>query len=167
MVNIYQVQNEDDLQDFRDLLVEYLSWATQRAKDLYDQDVDMEEMLDHSLSDIKDFSPPTGCLLIAKMGSELAGMACLKGIRENTCEIKRMYVRPEYRGLKIGRSLLEQLIVNAKDLGYSQIFLDSAQFMREAHTLYRSAGFKDIHLYPETEMTDDFEEHMVYMELDL
>lgn len=162
-----QAQNQEDLQDFRSLLIEYLSWATQQAKDLYDQDVDMDEMLDHSLSDIQVFSPPTGCLLLAKIGGETVAMACLKGIRENTCEIKRMYVRPNYRGMKIGRRLLEQLILSAKDLGYSNIFLDSAQFMREAHTLYRSAGFIDIHIYPETEMVDDFEEHMVYMQLDL
>ncbi len=91
----------------------------------------------------------------------------MKSIREDTCEIKRMYVRPVYRGKKIGRNLLDQLIQDAKEIGYSKILLDSAQFMREAHSLYRSAGFKDIALYPETEMSEDFQEHMVYMELEL
>jgi len=78
-----------------------------------------------------------------------------------------MYVRPKYRGMKIGRYLLDRLINFSKEMAYTKIFLDSAHFMKEAHALYRSVGFKDIHLYPETEMTEDFEEHMVYMELDL
>ena len=124
-------------------------------------------MLDHSMSEINLFSPPSGRILLAREEGEAAGVACMKSIRDDTCEIKRMYVRPVYRGKKIGRNLLNQLIQDAKEIGYSKILLDSAQFMREAHSLYRSAGFKDIKLYPETEMSEDFQEHMVYMELEL
>jgi GNAT superfamily N-acetyltransferase len=167
MVTIYQVQTQDDIDGVRELLFEYLSWATDQAKELYDEVVDVNEMLDHSMSEINLFSPPSGRLLLAMEEGAAAGVACMKGIREETCEIKRMYVRPVYRGKKIGRNLLDQLIRDAKEIGYSKILLDSAQFMREAHSLYRSAGFKDIELYPETEMSEDFQEHMVYMELEL
>jgi GNAT superfamily N-acetyltransferase len=167
MVTIYQVESQDDIDGVRELLFEYLSWATDRAKELYNEVVDVDEMLDHSMSEINLFSPPYGRLLLAREEGVVAGVACMKSIREDTCEIKRMYVRPIYRGKKIGRNLLNQLIQDAKGIGYSKILLDSAQFMREAHSLYRSVGFKDIELYPETEMSEDFEEHMVYMELEL
>jgi GNAT superfamily N-acetyltransferase len=167
MVTIYQVQSQDDIDGVRELLFEYLSWATDQAKELYNEVVDVNEMLDNSMSEINLFSPPSGRLLLAREEGVPAGVACMKSIREDTCEIKRMYVRPGYRGKKIGRNLLNQLIQDAKEIGYSKILLDSAQFMSEAHSLYRSVGFKDIELYPETEMSVDFQEHMVYMELDL
>jgi GNAT superfamily N-acetyltransferase len=167
MVTIYQVESQDDIEGVRELLFEYLSWATDQAKELYDEVVDVNEMLDYSMSEINLFSPPSGRLLLAREEGVAAGVACMKIIREDTCEIKRMYVRPFYRGKKIGRNLLDQLIQDAKEIGYSKILLDSAQFMMEAHSLYRSVGFKDIELYPETEMSEDFQEHMVYMELEL
>jgi len=167
MVTIYQMHSQDDIEDVRELLFEYLSWATDRAKELYNEVVDVDEMLDHSMSEIILFSPPSGRLLLAREEGMAAGVACMKSIREDTCEIKRMYVRPDYRGKKIGRNLLNQLIQDAKEIGYSKILLDSAQFMREAHSLYRSVGFKDVELYPETEMSEDFREYMVYMELEL
>jgi GNAT superfamily N-acetyltransferase len=167
MATISQAQSQDDIDGVRELLSEYLVWATDQAMELYNEIVDVDEMLDHSMSEINLFSPPSGRLLLAREEGVAAGVAFLKSIREDTCEIKRMYVRPVYRGKKIGRNLLNQLIQDAKEIGYSKILLDSARFMREAHSLYRSAGFKDIELYPETEMSEDFQEHMVYMELTL
>ena len=167
MAKISQAQSQDDIDGVRELLFEYLTWATDQAKELYNEVVDVDEMLDHSMSEINLFSPPSGRLLLAREEGVAAGVAFMKSIREDTCEIKRMYVRPAYRGKKIGRNLLNQLIQEAKEIGCSKILLDSARFMREAHSLYRSAGFKDIELYPETEMSEDFQEHMVYMELDL
>ncbi len=105
--------------------------------------------------------------MLAKEGDKAMGVACMKKIREGTCEIKRIYVHPGYRGEKIGQKLLNQLIQSAREIGYSKILLDSARFMKEAHSLYRSAGFKEIDIYSETEMTEDFQEHMVFMELNL
>ncbi len=167
MVNISQVITQDDIEAVQELLFEYLSWATGQAKALYYQDVDVDEMLSHSMSEINLFSPPSGCILLARVDGEAAGMAFMKLIRENACEIKRMYVRPKYRGNKIGRSLLDQLIQISKEIGYSTILLDSAQFMKAAHPLYRSVGFLEVEPYPEAEMPDDFHKHMVFMKLEL
>ena len=88
-------------------------------------------------------------------------------IRKETCEIKRIYVRPGFRGKKIGHKLLAQLIQSAKEIGYSKILLDSAKFMQEAYSLYKSVSFREVAIYSETEMTENFQEHMVYMELEL
>ncbi len=60
--------------------------------------------------------------------------------------------------------MLNFLVEEAFKIGYSKILLDSAKFMREAHVLYRSVGFKDVELYSETEMKENFQEYMVYME---
>jgi len=78
-----------------------------------------------------------------------------------------MYVRPGHRGKQIGQKILEQLIQSAKKIGCSKVLLDSARFMNNAHNLYRSVGFKEIELYSETEMTENFQDHMIYMELKL
>ncbi len=77
------------------------------------------------------------------------------------------YVRPGFRGKKIDHKLLAQLIQSAKKIGYSKILLDSTKFKQEAYSLYQSAGFREVEIYSETEMTENFQEHMVYMELEL
>ncbi|MCD4675137.1 MAG: GNAT family N-acetyltransferase, partial [Desulfobacula sp.] len=82
-------------------------------------------------------------------------------------EIKRMYVRPGHRGKKIGQNLLGQLIQSAREIGCSKVLLDSARFMTNAHALYQSAGFTEVDIYSETEMTKNFQDHMIYMELKL
>ena len=84
MVTIYQVQSQDDIDDVRELLSEYLAWATDQAKELYNEIVDVDEMLDHSMSEINLFSPPSGRLLLAMEEGVAAGVAFMKSIREYT-----------------------------------------------------------------------------------
>ena len=67
--------------------------------------------------DIGLFSEPHGHLLLAKEGDQAIGIACIKKIRKETCEIKRIYVRSGFRGKKIGHKLLAQLIQSAKEIG--------------------------------------------------
>lgn len=96
----------------------------------------------------------------------ITGIACLKKLRENVCEIKRLYVQPVSRGMGLGKLLLEKLIEHAKDCGYTRIFLDSDPYMENAHAMYRSLGFVEIPPYPEAEMSgNDYVQHMVFMEL--
>ena len=169
MVTIYQAQGKEDIEHARELFLEFLTWAIKKSKELYNEDIDINKMVNHSMSEIDKgiFSPPHGRLMLAKETDQAIGVACMKKIREDICEIKRIYVRPGYRGKKIGQKLLDQLIQSAREIGCSKILLDSARFMKGAHSLYRSAGFKEIEIYSETEMTDDFQKHMVYMELKL
>ena len=169
MVTIYQAQTKDDLKDARNLFTEFLTWAIEKSKELYDEDIDINKMVDSSMAGFNEglYSPPKGCLLLAKDGEQTIGIGCLKTIRKGTGEVKRMYVRPGHRGKKIGQKLLEQLIQSAKEIGCSKVLLDSARFMKSAHALYRSAGFKEVELYSETEMTENFQDHMIYMELQL
>ncbi len=165
MITILQVKTKSDIEALQGLLTDYLSWAAGQAKTLFNQDADVEEMLRHTMLEINEFSPPSGRLLLARVDGEPAGMASLKQIREDACVIKRMYVRPDFRGQKIGRSLLDQLIQAAEEIGYSRILLDSANFMESAQLLYRSLGFKDVDPFPEAEMPANFHDHMAFMEL--
>ena len=91
----------------------------------------------------------------------------MKKLREDIGEIKRMYVRPQFRGKGLGRALLETLITEAKEVGYPVVRLDSARFMNEAHALYRSAGFSEIDPYPESEIPPEYQKHWVFMERQL
>ena len=167
MTTIYQARSAEDFANVRELLLEYLTWTIAQTKQVLGEDVDVEVMLANSMSKLDSYMPPDGQLLLASLEGIPVGVVFLKKLREDACEVKRMYVRPGYRGKKIGYKLLDQLIINAKNAGYQSIQLDSGRFMSQAHALYRSVGFKDIERYPESEMGEGFEAHMVYMQLDL
>jgi carbonic anhydrase len=100
------------------------------------------------------YVPPTGRLLLAASeGSdnreEAAGCVAIRQWEQatDTCELKRLYVRNQFRGLGVGRKLLETAIEEARSTGYTKIVLDTLPFMREAYTLYRSVGFREIPAY--------------------
>jgi GNAT superfamily N-acetyltransferase len=76
-------------------------------------------------------------------------------------------VRLGHRKAGLGRTLLNQLLQEARHIGYQLVRLDSAQFMREAHQLYRSIGFKEIAPYEGSEIPKEFQEHWVFMEMAL
>ncbi len=102
------------------------------------------------------------------MDGEVAGIACLKKIRDDAGEIKRMYVRPRYRGRNLGELLVAELVEAAKTIGYAKVLLDSDPYMGRAHAIYRRLGFVETEPYPEAEMDgDEYARHMVFMELRL
>jgi GNAT superfamily N-acetyltransferase len=97
----------------------------------------------------------------------VAGLACMRRIREDIGEIKRMYVRPAFRRKGIGRALVNELLSEARAIGYPRIRLDSTRFMHEAHSLYRSVGFQEIEPYPESEIPEEYWQYWIFMELQL
>lgn len=94
------------------------------------------------------YSPPEGALLLAWCGGAIAGCGALRILGGNVCEMKRLYVRSDFRGQGIGRILAERLIAEAKRIGYGLMRLDTipAQ-MQEANRLYRLLGFYEIPAY--------------------
>ena len=167
MPSIHQAETEGDRSQVRELFAEYLHWANQLLNEEFGIDFDIDSMVERDMAHLEIFLPPHGRLLLATGGSQAAGIACMKRIREDVGEIKRMYVRPEFRGKGIGRVLLEALIAEAQQIGYAAIRLDSARFMKEAHSLYRSAGFQEIEPYAESEIPPEFQKHWVFMEKQL
>lgn len=94
------------------------------------------------------YAPPTGCLLLATVEGDPAACVALKPLAEGVCEMKRLFVRPQYRGTRLGRRLAEWIIAEARRLGYQAIRLDTVpSVMAGAVRLYRSLGFQEIPAY--------------------
>jgi ribosomal protein S18 acetylase RimI-like enzyme len=110
-----------------------------------------------------DYAPPDGRLLLAEVDGNAAGCGALHRLDADACEMKRLYVRPQFRGHRLGRVLTERLIAEARGLDYTAIRLDTvADKMREAVELYRRLGFREIAPYRENPIPS-----ALYMELRL
>ena len=87
------------------------------------------------------YAPPSGCLLLAMYGDIPAGCVALRDLGHGTCEMKRLYVTPEHRGLGLGRLLVEAVLLRAGRMGYRRMVLDSLPEIAGALALYRQHGF--------------------------
>ena len=124
MLELIQARSADDLSRARDLFLEY---AASLTVDLCFQNFDQE------LRDLPgEYAPPDGRLLLAWTDAELAGCVALRRINDTTCEMKRLYVRPQFRGQGAGRTLVEAIIQQARDIGYRTMRLGTLPSMREA-----------------------------------
>jgi putative acetyltransferase len=93
------------------------------------------------------YASPQGRLLLARLGRTPAGTAALRPIDRRACEAKRLYVRPEYRGKGVGRTLLAELIKEARAAGYQEMFGDTLKSMTSALQMYRRIGFVETSAY--------------------
>ena len=139
MVQYPDAETEDHLKSIRQLFLEY---AASLSFNLCFQNFDRE------LAGLPgEYAPPDGCLILASLDNKAAGCVGLRKISAEICEMKRLYIRPQFRGRKIGRKLAEIIINRAKDEGYRHMRLDTISTMKEAIALYRSLGFYEIEPY--------------------
>lgn len=108
---------------------------------------------------------PDGEILVARLHGSVVGCVMMQRIDENTCEMKRMFISPDGRGLGVGRQLAEELMRVGASRGYSTMRLDTGRNHDEALRLYRDLGFEEIEPYYEPPA--DLRNHLIFMELDL
>lgn len=98
------------------------------------------------------YEPPHGALLLAAVGGAVAGCVALRRLDECTGEMKRLYVRPQYRSFGLGRLLVDAVVRAARDAGYAELRLDTLASMTAAQDLYRRQGFREIAAYNATHL---------------
>src|SRR2546429_9412174 len=110
-----------------------------------------------------DYAPPEGRLLLAEYEGQLAACVALHKLEPDICEMKRLYLRPQFRGKGLGRILAERIMTEARQIGYSLMRLDTVEpVMKDAVVMYRKLGFKEIAPYRENPIAG-----AMYMELEL
>ena len=167
MTQIIIANQEEHAHAIRELFWEYLQWANRKVQENFGVSFDIAAMLEDDMNTLNKFMPPQGRLLLGYVDDQVMGIACLKALRDNIGEIKRMYVRSEARHRGVGRALLNQILEEARQIGYERVYLDSARFMTEAHQLYRSNGFREIEAYEGSEIPKEFQKNWIFMEREL
>jgi GNAT superfamily N-acetyltransferase len=147
------------------LLRDYKLWLSRRY---VKETMILEEHFDENewqseLADLKGhYGAPFGAILLARANGAAAGCVMMRGIGEDVAEVKRLFVRPAYHGLGVGRALLTRLAATAMQRGYSTLRLETGPRQTEAQRLYTSAGFHRI--APYHEVTGWFEQNMQFFE---
>jgi GNAT superfamily N-acetyltransferase len=146
-VTISQVESEDQINTVQQLFEEY---AAGIGISLCFQNFDQE------LATLPGkYAPPGGRLLLAYEDEELAGCIALRAVDDSRCEMKRLFVRPAFRGTGLGRVLVEAIMKEARGIGYKSMLLDTLPGrMDSAIALYRKMGFQEIEPYYNNPVTD-------------
>jgi putative acetyltransferase len=109
------------------------------------------------------YAPPEGRLLLAEYEGRLAGCVALHKLEPLVCEMKRLYLRPQFRAKGLGRALADRIICEARQIGYRRMRLDTVEpVMKDAVAMYRRLGFKEIAPYCANPI-----DGALYMELEL
>ncbi len=139
MLVIRQAISEELINKTRELFIEYANYL--------DINLDFQDF-DEELKTLPgNYAPPEGCLLLAFYNDKLAGCVGVRKFKNEICEMKRLYIRPDFRKKNIGKTLSKVITLKAKEIGYRSMRLDTLPFMREAINLYSSLGFKEITPY--------------------
>lgn len=141
-------------QEYTDMLIEGDSnFAAYLKIQKYDQELENLE---------NKYGMPEGRLYVAYYDGALAGCVALRKLDETQCELKRLYVRPAFRGKKLGEKLLDIILKDAREIGYSAMLLDTLPFLQSAIKLYQKLGFYEIPSYNDSPI-----DTTIYMKLDL
>ena len=160
-------------QELIELNVEYLSWVFNGIEEHFgvasDEVVGMpaSEYVPTVIDKVCGDPPPKGVFYLLEVDKSLAGMGGLRFLDTGVGEIKRIYVRPQYRGMRLGELILQRVMTDAKEFGYRKMYLDSAPFMKSAQRIYEMAGFTDCAVYDGTEVPVEFRSGWRFMERDV
>jgi GNAT superfamily N-acetyltransferase len=167
MLKIVQATTEEQFQAVMRLRAKMGQWDAMQSKRL---GLDPEQVLKVFYpTDVqalrRENTPPAGGLLIATDATSVAGSAAFRRLNANACERHHVFVRTQFRGMHIGRLVVDQLIGVARDASYQTMRLETTTFMPEARALYVSVGFKQSDPYYDVPKT--CASFLVFMELRL
>jgi putative acetyltransferase len=128
-----------EMDQVRALFQEYADWLQ--------EDICLQSFAEELAGLPGAYGPPRGALLVASDGTQIAGCVALRPLDEETAEMKRLFVRPQFRGNAIGPKLVAALAQEARRLGYQRVRLDTLPKMVAAQKMYESIGFHDIARY--------------------
>jgi ribosomal protein S18 acetylase RimI-like enzyme len=143
---VYGKLDERDIAQTKAMIEAYLRWI---GIDLGFQDI--EDELAHFPEKYKE---PEGAFFVARDGDEVVGCVGMKPLGDGACEMKRLYVGDDHKGLGIGKRLVEIILAEAKAKGYTRMRLDTLRRMERALGLYRAFGFREIGQYVENPIED-------------
>lgn len=126
------------------------------------EDISFQNVDDEIASLPGKYARPTGVVLIARKGEEAAGAVAYRMVEPGVAEMKRLYVRPAWRGSRLGRELANELIEDARAQGYRTMLLDTLASMSAARALYRELGFAPVAPYYDNPLPG-----VMYMALEL
>jgi len=164
MLTIHQAGIPEQVTIAQELMREYLTWVIGLEPDA-DQVPTFHEWEEELATLPGIYAPPKGRLFFAMFDDQPAGIVALKPVEEKIGELKRFYVRPTFRGHKIGAQLVKALLEEAHAIGYQRVILDSHIPMKAAHKIYAEVGFKFVDApagFPE-----EIKSEVVFMECDL
>ncbi len=155
----YYAKEGENLEIIRRLFLEYTDWLEKEALVFVREFQAFEEELANLPGD---YGSPKGRLLLARYRDQAVGCIGLRDLGEDICEMKRLYVKKQFRGKGMGRALAEAVITEARKIGYTHMRLDTVPSMETARALYVSLGFKKIDPYRYNPI-----DGAVFMELEL
>ena len=165
MLTIGQAARPEQIDEVRGLIREFAVFGAEIA-DMKLEDIPAIHNLEDQLANLLGvFGPPSGCLLLASIDGVPAGCVGMWRVDADTAEIKRMYIRPAFRGRKIGDQMVTRLLAEARNMGYSRVVLDTFHLLKAAQHLYRSAGFTDVPVPPG--LPEALRDKVIFMEIAL
>ena len=139
LLQIVEIQGKEYLAEIGYLFQEYA--------DSLEIDLDFQGFAEELASLPGEYASPDGCLLLALWQNQVAGCVALRQFSPGICEMKRLYIKPQFRDLGIGRALCEAIIGKSRQIGYERMRLDTLPSMETARALYASLGFREIEPY--------------------
>ncbi len=170
MLKIIAAETDDHIQHIIALSQEYVTWMLAEIPNHYPE-LDLTEFMGgRSYDDVRkkfpgEHVPPDGRLYLALSDDRVGGCIALAKLSDTVCEMRTLYIRPEFRGVGMAKTLVQTILSDARDIGYSHMRLDTLGFMNGAQNLYRSLGFYDI--APYRDLSDAQKQCVRFFEKDL
>jgi GNAT superfamily N-acetyltransferase len=152
------------------LNLEYMAWTFAELEKLPGlgatplAEMDVPAYVANTIAKVCGEAPPRGAFYLLEWEGHLVGMGGLRYVCDGVAEVKRLYVRPPWRGQQLGQAILQRVLSDAQAFGYQRIWLDSGPFMPSAHRLYAAAGFVDRAPYAQAEVPQAFHGVWRFME---